>query len=100
MTVRVRVDERGRITLPKEVRLALNIMPGDVLSLSVVGSKIVIEKSVDPFEKLGSLLGSISFERQLRVEAEREALRDVVGRLERHAGKVPPRDGLPTSAQP
>ena len=80
MTVRVKVDERGRITLPKEVRVALNIMPGDDLSLSVVGNKIIVEKIANPFEKLAKLLGNISFDRRLRVEAEREALRSVTGR--------------------
>ncbi len=77
MAVRVRVDEKGRITLPKSLREVLNIMPGDELVLDVKGDKIVIEKSVNPFEKLGKLMGNISFNREMRVEAERELLKVV-----------------------
>ena len=77
MAVRVRVDEKGRITLPKSLREVLNIMPGDELVLDVKGNKIVIEKSVNPFEKLGKLMGNISFNREMRVEAERELLKVV-----------------------
>ena len=75
MAVRVKVDERGRITLPKEIREALGIEPGDVLSLTVSGDRIVVEKARDPFEKLARLLGDLGFSRELRVAAEREALR-------------------------
>ncbi len=82
MTVRVRVDKRDRITLPKEIRVALNITPGDKLSLSIVGNKIIIEKNVDPFEKLGRLLGNITFERRLCVAAEREALGSTMERFD------------------
>ena len=39
MTARVRVDEKGRITLPKDVRDALKIMPGDELLLNVRGNQ-------------------------------------------------------------
>ncbi len=90
MAIRVKVDERGRITLPKEVRVALNIMPGDELSVEIVGNRIVIEKSVNPFEKLRKLLGSIQFDRHLRIEAEREALRSITERLSKHAEEMPP----------
>ncbi|ABM80529.1 AbrB/MazE/SpoVT family DNA-binding domain-containing protein [Hyperthermus butylicus] len=100
MAVRVKVDERGRITLPKEIRVALNIMPGDELSVNVVGNKIIIEKSMNPFEKLSRLLGNISFDRHLRIEAEREALRSTRERLDKRAKEMPPRNGLSTGAQP
>ena len=86
MVLRVKVDEKGRIMLPKPVRAALNIAPGDVLLVSIEGNRIVIEKSGDPFEKLGRLLGSMTFDRRLRAEAEREARRTV---MERRAEEVP-----------
>ncbi len=87
MAVRVRVDERGRITLPSSVRRRLNIRPGDELVVSVVGDRIVIEKASNPFEKLAGILGDLTFDRSLRVAAEREAIRAVEERwAERHAG--------------
>ena len=90
MTVRVKVDERGRITLPKEIRKVLNIMPGDELKLYIRGDKIVVEKSVNPFERLGKLLGEISFDRRLRIEAEEEALKDISRRMDRRAKEMSP----------
>ena len=90
MTVRVKVDERGRITLPKEIRKVLNIMPGDELTLYVRGDKIVVEKSMNPFERLGKLLGDISFDRQLRIEAEEEALKDISRRMDRRVKEMSP----------
>ena len=98
MGVRVRVDERGRITLPKEVRTALNIAPGDELTLSVVGNRIVLEKSTDPFEKLARLLGSLSFDRRLRAEAEQEAMRSATERLGSHGKEVSPGNRFSTGA--
>ena len=98
MGVRVRVDERGRITLPKEVRTALNIAPGDELTLSVVGNRIVLEKSTDPFVKLARLLGTLSFDRRLRVEAEQEAMRSAVERLGSYGKEVSPGNRFSTSA--
>ena len=87
MAVRVRVDERGRITLPSSVRRRLNIRPGDELVVSVVGDRIVIEKASNPFEKLAGILEDLTFDRSLRVAAEREAIRAVEERwAERHAG--------------
>ena len=87
MTVRVKVDERGRITLPSSVRRSLNIRPGDELVVTVVGGRIVIERASNPFEKLAEILGDLTFNRSLRVEAEREALRAVEERWAKgHAG--------------
>lgn len=87
MAVRVRVEERGRITLPSSVRRRLDIRPGDELVVSVVGGKIVVEKASNPFEKLAGILGDLTFDRSLRAAAGRGAIRAVEERwAERHAG--------------
>ena len=39
-----RIDDLGRIFIPKEIRQELNIDYGDVLQISTDGNKIVIEK--------------------------------------------------------
>ena len=69
-------------------------------SPNAVGDKIIIEKSTNPFEKLGRLLGDISFDRQLCIEAEREALRSIMERLDNHVKEMSPRNGLSTGAHP
>jgi len=37
-----KVDERGRILMPKGIREKLMLKPGDILSIEVVGESIVI----------------------------------------------------------
>jgi AbrB family looped-hinge helix DNA binding protein len=88
LAVRIRVDERGRITLPSSVRRRLGIRPGDELVVSVVGGRIVIEKALNPFERLAEILGDLTFDRSLRVAAEREALKAAEERwTRRHASE-------------
>ena len=90
MPARVRVDGRGRITLPSSVRRALNIKPGDELVVEVVGGRVVLERASDPFERLAGILGDLTFDRSLRALAEREALDAARERWEgRRAGGGP-----------
>ncbi len=82
MDYRVTLDSRGRITLPREVRNQLNLSPGDTLILRTSGGRIILEKASNPFERLANLLGNLTFSRELRREAETEALKDVGARFE------------------
>jgi len=74
---RVRVDDKGRIVIPKEFREALNVKKGDELVITLRGSRIVIEKSEDPFKILEEVLGDLTFSRELRRIAEKEALKSI-----------------------
>ena len=80
MGVRVKVDERGRITLPNSIRSKLHIKPGDELSLTVKGGRIIVEKTGNPFERLARILGDMSFEKEMRIEAEQEAMKEISNR--------------------
>ncbi len=42
-----RVTEKGQVTIPKEVRDALGIQPGDEIVFERTGEGVVIEKQVD-----------------------------------------------------
>ena len=77
MSVRVRVDSKGRIVLPKEFRDALGIREGDELVLVLEGGKVIIKKAEDPFKVLEEVLGELSFSRELRRVAEEEGLKEV-----------------------
>ena len=79
MYAKVRVDKKGRIVLPKEFREALDIREGDELIITLRGSKAIIEKSEDPFKVLEEVLGDLTFSRELRRIAEREALKTMKG---------------------
>jgi len=87
-----RVDSRGRIVLPRSVRAALGVKPGDVVVIQLEGDRAVLRKACDPEEVLEKLLGDLTFSRELRRAAERMALEVVESE--------PRGDRLPTRAQP
>jgi len=77
MSVRVRVDSKGRVVLPKEFRDALGIREGDELVLVLKGGRVIIEKAEDPLKVLEEVLEGLSFSRELRRVAEEEGLKEV-----------------------
>ena len=49
-----KIDELGRIVLPKELRKYLNINPGDDFQITIENEKIILEKikkAKKPFQK-------------------------------------------------
>lgn len=48
----VRVDEKGRLTLPREVRQALGVEAGDVFFLQVEGRILRLARAENPFDAL------------------------------------------------
>ena len=42
-----RIDDLGRIVIPKEIRLRLNISEGDALDLNLEGRTVVIKQHYD-----------------------------------------------------
>lgn len=56
----VRVDKRGRITIPLPIRQRLGIVPGDVVSLEIQGNTIVLKKVIKKaMEKAHRRYGSL-----------------------------------------
>lgn len=79
MQARVRLDGKGRITIPRALREALGVREGDELVIRLSGGKLILEKAEDPFKVLEDILGDLTFSRELRREAE-EALKALEGR--------------------
>ncbi|MBX6395272.1 MAG: AbrB/MazE/SpoVT family DNA-binding domain-containing protein [Alicyclobacillaceae bacterium] len=52
MTVSVRMDEKGRLTLPRSIREALHAQPGDVFYLQLEENGLRIVKGENPFDAL------------------------------------------------
>ncbi len=48
----VRVDEKGRVSIPRNAREALGIKPGDVLFFQQEGSVLRYAKAENPFDAL------------------------------------------------
>lgn len=78
MIARSRVDGKGRIVLPKKVREALNLREGDEVVIILKGGRLILEKAENPFKVIEEILGGLTFSRELRRTAEKEALK-VVG---------------------
>ena len=68
----VRVDSRGRITIPKDVRERCGIKPGARVLIEARGWGEVVVKLVerDPSEELAEVLGDFEFSRGDRARAE------------------------------
>jgi len=50
--VRVRVDKKGRLSIPRATRVELDGPPGDVFFLQVDGAVLRLVKAENPFEAL------------------------------------------------
>ena len=77
MYIRVRVDGKGRITLPKKIRKKMGIKKGDELMITLEREKLLISKIEDPFKILEKTFKDITFSRKLREIAEKEALKEL-----------------------
>ncbi|MCD6348316.1 MAG: AbrB/MazE/SpoVT family DNA-binding domain-containing protein [Candidatus Korarchaeota archaeon] len=71
------VDSKGRIVLPKNVRKKLGLKEGDKVVITLEKDGILIKKLEDPEKVLEELLGDLTFSRELRRVAERQALKEV-----------------------
>ena len=63
--VQVRVLQKGKITIPAEIRERLGIKEGDVLTLEVSGGKVVLlppRTVLNPTKVLDGLAEGVSFE--------------------------------------
>ncbi len=79
MSIIVRVDSKGRIMLPKDIRERLGINPGSHILLEVRGEKEILLKVIhkDPSEELAEILSDFKFTRKERVEASKLLLREI-----------------------
>ncbi len=71
------MDSKGRIVLPKNVRKKLGLKEGDKVVITLEKDGILIKKLEDPEKVLEELLGDLTFSRELRRVAERQALKEV-----------------------
>ncbi len=80
MSVIVRVDSKGRIVLPKDIRDKCGIKPCSRVLIEVKNSNEVLLRVIekDPSEELAELLGDFKFTRKDRVRVEKLLLREIV----------------------
>lgn len=74
----VSVDERHRLTLPKEARDSFKVSSGQKLYIIATEDALIIKRlPPDPSEALRELLGEFTFDREARRKAERWLLSQV-----------------------
>ncbi|MGC8515177.1 MAG: AbrB/MazE/SpoVT family DNA-binding domain-containing protein [Thermoplasmata archaeon] len=53
------IDDKGRITLSKEIRESLGLVPGIKVKIDLESDRIIIEKTISPDEFITSMNGFI-----------------------------------------
>jgi AbrB family looped-hinge helix DNA binding protein len=87
MGVQIKVLQKGKITIPVEVREALGIREGDTLTLEVRGGRIILlpkRTVLNPTEVLDGLLEGISMKEPIKEELREAAaarIRKKLGRI-------------------
>jgi len=57
-----KIDKKGRLTLPKELRESLGLEPGQEVRLSVEGGGVIVRPKVSREEFVGEMVGCINEE--------------------------------------
>lgn len=89
MGAQVRVLQKGKITIPAEIRERLGIKEGDVLTLEISGGKIVLlppRTVLNPTKVLDGLVEDIS----LKKPVEEELKRTTAARIEKKLSRSKP----------
>ncbi|RJS84233.1 AbrB/MazE/SpoVT family DNA-binding domain-containing protein [Candidatus Bathyarchaeota archaeon] len=74
MGVQIRVLQKGKITIPAEIRERLGIKEGDVLTLLVSGGKVILlppRTVLNPTKLLDGLVEGVSLEGSIEEELKR-----------------------------
>lgn len=68
----IAVDAKGRLLIPKDIREALGIEPGSLLSLQVVDGRIVVDHHGTVRSRLLAALADVPHSMADRLAAERQ----------------------------
>ena len=79
-TVSVRVDEKGRLTIPADIRKSLGIKPGDALYCRREGNILQCAKAANPFDVLAE--HAIEEYRKGRTRNLRDFARELAGQAD------------------
>jgi len=74
----VRIDSKGRILIPKELRDKLDLHEGNVLKVYIRRDSIILKKGGEmkenPYRVLSKILSGVTLD---RIAAEREAVKEI-----------------------
>ena len=86
MDFSIKVLQKGRITIPIKIRRMFGIKEGDILTLKVVGGRIIILPSrtiVNLTETLDGLLEDIVIETSIKEELKKSSSRRIERKISR-----------------
>ena len=86
MGAQVGVLQKGKITIPAEIRERLGIKEGDVLKLEVSGGKVVLlppRTVLNPTKVLDGLVENVSLEKPIEEELKRTTAARIGKKLSR-----------------
>lgn len=84
MGAQVKVLQKGKITIPLEIRKRLGIEEGDVLTLEVSGGKVVLIPPrflLNPTEALDGLVKGVSLKEPIEEALKRAATAKIDGKI-------------------
>lgn len=71
-----RIDDLGRVVIPKEIRRSLNIQEGDPLELSVDGNKVIFERYLPTYNHVENIKRLIETIEQCEFLCEKDEHRE------------------------
>ncbi len=86
MDFSIKVLQKGKITIPIKIRRMLGIKEGDILTLKVVGGRIIIlppRTIVNPTEALDGLLEDIVIETSIKEELKKSSSKRIERKISR-----------------
>lgn len=73
----IKIGKKYTIVIPKKMREKLGLKEGQISEIDIEEEKIVITpKALNPFERLGELIGSVTYEEKTERKAEKWLLRE------------------------
>jgi len=89
MGAQIKVLQKGKITIPADIRQKLGINEGDYLKLEIVGNKLMLlppNTVPNPTELLSGLAGEV----QIREPVKQELRKAAAARIEKKALRTTP----------
>ena len=77
------LSTKGQVTIPKDIRDALGIRPGDKVRFDLQGGERAVLQKAEP-SKMTDILGRLGPSRESGVAIQRRLRRDWAGRGSRH----------------
>ena len=77
---RVRITGKYQITIPKDVRDLINIVPGEIVEVEALDEHTIIVRRIGVRDPLSHLIGKRRFDRHISIDEVEEAVEESIHR--------------------